>query len=152
MRYVSDVEDRIEQVKKQLTELKRLKTTLEREVTEIENVIGIHGLALDKQQTRSELGEVANMLLMYSKGKGQLMAMDKLVRLIIMQRLVDEIFYGRLKVIDFDQLIALSIHAPVHREPLWSSVLKNIAQGLTTKVEMITQQVKKKPIISAGGE
>lgn len=100
----------------------------------------------NNQEYKGELSEALKILVSYLNGKGQLPRLDILL---LVKMGIDALSYlykfDSRELIDFYELIDLSIHAPPVGRPLWLEAIKEITK-INTQTQIITELKKKKPL------
>ena len=97
------------------------------------------------ENQNSELAEVIKILVNYMNGKGQLPRLDKFIILKLYQEMLEK-RYKIPEIINWHELVQLSIHAPPIDRPLWLHALAELTK-INQKTEIVSQNYKKKPLL-----
>jgi len=100
------------------------------------------------ENQNSELAEVLRILVKYLDGKGQLPRLDKYIILKLYQEILER-RYRIPQIIDWNELVQQSIHAPPIDRPLWLHALAELTK-INQKTEIVSQNYKKKPLLGGG--
>jgi len=103
---------------------------------------------MTEKENQSELAQVIALLIGYMNDKGQLPRLDKFIILKLYQEMLER-RYKIPRIIDWNELLDLSIHAPPIDRPLWLHALSEIAK-VNQKTEIVSQNFKKKPLLGGG--
>lgn len=97
-----------------------------------------------QNQSTSDLAEALKLIISYINDKGQLPRLDVLILVKIgFEALARYFDLSPNEIINFEELIRLSIHAPAVSRPLWLQAISEISK-INTKTEIVTELRKGK--------
>lgn len=95
---------------------------------------------------KGELSEALKILVTYLDGKGQLPRLDILILVKMGLEALSRIYdFPANEIVDFNELIRLSIHSPAVDKPLWLQAVGEITK-INTQTQIITELKKRKPL------
>lgn len=98
----------------------------------------------NQSQSTSDLAEALKLIISYINDKGQLPRLDVLILVKVGFEALSKYFdLNRNEIIDFEELVRLSIHAPAINKPLWLQAISEISK-INTKTEIVTEMRKGK--------
>lgn len=98
------------------------------------------------QDYKGELSEALRILVAYLNDKGQLPRLDILLLVKLGLESLGLLYgFDPRELVDFHELIRLSIHSPAVERPLWLQAIGEITK-INTQTQIITELKKRKPL------